>query len=476
MLIHIINHEIKTLLRSGWMVVIALLMMAVIGFASYNGYQKTSQRTNDIQEAMKSMAKSDATMLENIEKAEKGIDTGLPYWKVPTSPSVVGFRHPRTVAMDAQPLSLIATGQSDMYSHYMESSTYGNNFALDNTEMSNPVQLLFGTFDLAFVFVFIIPLLIIAFTYDLLSKEKELGTLRVIGAQPISVTKWLFQKLAFRFAFFALVSILFFLVFLGMFAPHAFQNFTSVLLAIFQIIAYELFWFVLAGIVNVKINHSAKNAVILIGLWLLTVLIIPVTANQVGTSLFPTPSRLNMINEIRQANKEMEKKQDKILDAYLRDHPELANTDTTKKYNFWHKYFASQKILQDEIKPLLGSYEEALSKQQKVVNYMKYLSPALVMNESFNRLAGTSSDDYLNYKKQVVEFSEEWRNHIVPLLFQDKKYSRKTYEKRPIFQFKPLANNQLVIFNIIATLVLIGVLLGIVFFMRPNPNNSGSIY
>jgi len=52
-------------------------------------------------------------------------------------------------------------------------------------------------------------------------------------------------------------------------------------------------------IVNIKINDSSKNAITLIGFWLLLVLVIPATLNQIGNTLYPTPSRLKMINEIR---------------------------------------------------------------------------------------------------------------------------------------------------------------------------------
>lgn len=468
MLAHIISYEVKSLFRSGWLLAIILLMTATIGFASLNGYQKANQRSKEISEAMQELKESDEQLLNNLDLIAQGKDTGLPYWKNPTQPSVIGSRHPRTVAMDAQPLAILATGQSDMYSHHMKTSTYGNNFALDISTISNPVQLLFGTFDLAFVFVFIIPLFIIAFTFNLLSREKESGTLRVVAAQPVSVTRWLFQKMLVRFVLFALVSIALFLAFLFFFAPQAFQHPLSVALTIFQIISYELFWFVMSGIVNVKINNTAKNAMTLIVAWLLIVLIIPVTANQLGASLYPAPSRLAMLNEIRQANIEIEKKQDEILDSYLRDHPELVDSTNDKSYNFWHKYFASQNILKGEIQPLIDDYQYSIDRRQQIVNYLKYLSPAIITQESFNRLAGTSFEDYNNYKEQVMSYTEAWRGHIIPLLFQDAKYSKSIHERRPVFDYKPLTYNKIVTWNIIATLFLMLIIVSISIFGRKN--------
>lgn len=458
MFTHIIKYDLKTLLRSGWMAALTLLILVLLGFGAYNGNKKIAQRNTDLAAAKEELQKSDEKMLKDIALIEQGTDTGLPYWRLPTNPAVVGMRHPRVVSMEAQPLGLVATGQSDMYAHFMEPGTFGNNFALDYSEIVNPVQLLFGTFDMAFVFIFIVPLLIIAFTYNLLSQEKERGTLRVVGSQAVSIKKWLFQKLVFRFVFFVALCVIFFLLFIFLFSPPAFQHPVDILLSILLIATYALFWFVLSGIVNIRVNKSSKNALVLIGLWLLIVLIIPVTANQVGASLYPTPSRLKMINEIREANRDIEKKQDKILDAYLRDHPELAGTTDKKNYNFWHKYFASQKVLQKEIEPLLNKHQSTVKKQQQLIRYFKYLSPSIIMQESFNKIAGTSADDYDNYKQQVFAYAEVWRKHIVPLIFQEKKYNKTHYENRPIFEFKPLKKQTMLFYNIASMLLIILIL------------------
>lgn len=239
-----------------------------------------------------------------------------------------------------------------------------------------------------------------------------------------------------------------------MFTPQAFQNPTALLLAVVQILTYELFWFVLSGIINIKVNNSARNAMMLIGLWLLIVLIIPVTANQLGNALYPSPSRMLMLNELRHINQQLEEKRDEILDSYLQDHPELAAEDDTKKYNFWHKYYAAQDVLREEVEPLIASHESALRQRQQVVNFMKFLSPAIVIQESFSKLAGTSAQDYKEYKKQIMEYTDAWRGHIIPLLFKDEKYNKRRYDERPIFEYKPTNKKGLLVQNILLSFVM----------------------
>lgn len=452
-----LSYEIKLLFRKHWILMLATIIAVLFFFASYNGAQKVSQRTNDITNINKQVQEEDATMLQLLADIEAGKDTDTPYWLLPTSPMTIGNRHPRVAAMTAQPLAFIATGQSDLYTHYMRPEAYGNNFALDYAEMTNPVQLLFGSFDLAFVLIYILPLLIIAFTFNVLSKEKELGTLKLLGAQPISIFKWLVQKMTIRFILFTAITLLLLLISIAVFSPNGFNDISNLLGVILMVITYILFWFVVACIVNIKVNDSSKNALMLIGVWLLVVLVIPATINQASNSLYPTPSRLKMINEIRQLKKENAKKQDEILDSYLRDHPELASAGNKEDYNFWHNYFASEKVLQEKTTPLLANYDAQLQKQQNFVGIFKYISPAVLMQEALNNIAGTSENHYNNFKKQVVNFSDEWRNYIVPMLFKGEKFSKKNYDELPTFEYKNKISNAIWL-NLVAIIIISGLI------------------
>ena len=302
--------------------------------------------------------------------------------------------------------------------------------------MVNPVQLLFGNFDLAFVIIFILPLLIIAFTFNILSKEKELGTLRIIGAQPISIVKWLLQKMAIRYMVFSLIVFGILLATLAVFTANAFTEMDQVLELFLIIAGYNLFWFVAAAIVNIKINDSSKNAIALIGVWLLVVLVLPATINQIGNSLYPIPSRLNMINEIRLIKKENEEKQNEIMDEYMRNHPELSEGNNDQNFGFWHNYFASEKMMEEKTKQLLAEYELQLKKQQDLITTFKYVSPAILMQQTLNNIAGTSEKHYNDYKIQVFEFSTTWRNYLVPMLFKEQKFTEKNYHELPEFHYK----------------------------------------
>ena len=431
-----LKYELKLLMRSKWLILLSISIVLLFAFATYNGNKNVAKRLTDISKMEKEFLKKDSTMLVTLTKIEKGEKVDTPYWQLPNDPITVGYRYPRLAIMQPETLSFIATGQSDMYTHFKSPTVRGNNFALDYSEMVNPVQLLFGNFDLAFVFIYILPLLIIAFSFNVLSKEKELGTLRLLGAQPIAVNIWLIQKIGIRYFVFTTITIVALFVSIGLFSALAFNDFGSLIKLLLLISGYILFWFILSCFVNIKINDSSKNALTLIGIWLLIVMVVPATINQIGNSLYPTPSRLKMINEIRLIKKENEEKQNKIMNDYLRSHPELATENQDQKFGFWHNYFASEKIMEEKTAPLLAGYDSQLKKQQNLINMFKYISPAILMQQSLNNIAGTSEKHYNDFKKQVFEFSNSWREYLVPMLFKEQVFTTKNYREMPRFSYK----------------------------------------
>lgn len=191
----------------------------------------------------------------------------------------------------------------------------------------------------------------------------------------------------------------------------------------------------------------------LISIWLLVVMIIPATINQIGNTLYPTPSRLKMINEIRLIKKENEEKQDAIMNNYLRNHPELALQSNDSKFGFWHNYFASEKVMEEKTKPLLIEYDSQLQKQQNLISVFKYLSPAILMQQSLNNIAGTSEKHYNDYKKQVFEFSTVWRDHLVPMLFKEEKVTAKNFNELPSFNYTNRVKNN-VWFNLLSIIII----------------------
>ena len=466
------KYELKLLLRSRWIQLLGFLLIVLFGFSTFNGMQKVEKRKSDILIAKQQVEELDQAMLKLLDSVEQGMKVSASSRTIPTSPMAVGNYHPRVAAKEPQPMSFVSTGQADMFTHYIKPTVAGDDFALNFTEMTSPVQLLFGSFDLAFVIVYLLPLLIIAFTYNVLSSEKDQGSLPLLASQPISIRKWVFQKLILRFFWLLLlvfVSMKLVFIVVGL-NPIDWGN----ILALFGLtLSYMLFWFALAFLVNLFIDSSTKNAVSLIMLWVVIVLLTPSVINQLGATLYPMPSRTLMINEMRETKAEANKIQDEILDNFLRDHPEYAINDSTQSRNFYHRYMASQKVVKEKLEPIVDSYEEQLHQQHIWSKKLQWISPAIVVQQSLNQLAGSSTENYGNYRRQVIEFAGEWRNYFTNLLYNNIPFSKRDYTSLPKFKYKTDSNGTIIVIPALGISLISAGLLGIGFIVKGKSEKRG---
>ena len=279
---YIFKYEMKLLLRSRWIQILTILLLLLFGFSSHNGKERVAKRTADINAAKIELREDDQIMLKVLDSVERGLSVNIPRWTIPSNPMAVGNYHPRVASMEPQSMAFIATGQSDLFTHYVKPKVSGDDFALNFTEMTSPIQLLFGSFDLAFVIVYLLPLIIIAFSFNVLSSEKESGSLKLLASQPINIRSWLLKKLIVRYFWVALIVVLT-LIAVFLFLGVEWQATASYLPELFALIlVYMLFWFALAFLVNLWINSSSKNAISLIGLWVFFVLLAPSILNQLS--------------------------------------------------------------------------------------------------------------------------------------------------------------------------------------------------
>ncbi|MEX0275016.1 MAG: DUF3526 domain-containing protein, partial [Flavobacteriaceae bacterium] len=102
---------------------------------------------------------------------------------------------------------------------------------------------------------------------------------------------------------------------------------------------------------------------------------------------------------------------------------------------FYHRYMASQKLVKEELSPLVQTYEDQLRKQQNWIGRFKWISPAIIAQQSLNQMAGTSTQDYENFRKQAVDFAEAWREHFMPFLYNNRNFYQKDYSNLPKFQY-----------------------------------------
>ena len=128
-----------------------------IGYAVVNGVRWVNFQRAALRAEAEQVARYERiTARERLERAGKPV-TGF---GDPRNPTMFGSRFgPRYAVLPPAALAPLSVGQSDLLPFYFKVSTDARETVVAATEIENPHRLLVGRFDLAFVLVFLYPLL-----------------------------------------------------------------------------------------------------------------------------------------------------------------------------------------------------------------------------------------------------------------------------------------------------------------------------
>lgn len=465
MLTQIMWHDWRNLSADRTLWAITGVLAIVIGYGSFNGAAWSRFQGQTLRAAAAEEQERLDTVRRDIVAANEG-KIKPPSFIDPRSPAAVGRRlGVRYAFMPPGPLAPLAIGQSDLYPYYFKVSTSSRDTFLNNDEIEHPVHLLSGRFDLAFVILYLYPLAILALSYNLISGEKETGTLALTLSQPVSLARLAAGKVALRFAF--VLALAAGLSLAGVLAGGADLTAEGSLLRlalwIGVVAAYGAFWFALAVWVNALGGSSPTNAMALSSLWLTLVLLIPSLLNVLAKVVHPVPSRVEMINAMRGASGEASAQGSKLLARYYEDHPELA-AGKEGPADFNTITIAAQEEVERRMQPVLDQFDAQLDGQQALLDRYRYLSPAIVAQSALNDLAGASVHRYKHFLGLSDGFHRAWRAWFVPRILKRGTLAAADIDALPAFQFREeplngvISRASIALAGLFAPAVLIGII------------------
>ncbi|MBA3891524.1 MAG: DUF3526 domain-containing protein [Gemmatimonadaceae bacterium] len=437
MFARILRHDWRMLRADLAILAVAVIFGTAIALALANGAGWTAGREAVLAGALAEEEERFAELQAEIHHLERDGGRVSPF-RDPRNPSTLGHsRGGRYAVMPPGPLAAVSIGQSDLLPSYYRMSMEARELMASAAELENPHRLLAGRFDLAFVIIYLYPLLILVLGYNLLSAEKEQGTLTLTLSQPVRLRTIVAAKVILRGA--VLLGLAVALCALGLVLARTGTGDGTWLprLALWCLVvaAYGGFWFALAALIASFGRPSATNAMVLAGAWLVLVVILPASLNLAVTTFHPVPSRVQMIQAIRLASDEATAAGSRVLAQYYEDHPELA-ADTTERAmtDFSLIRVAVNDEVERQVQPVVLRYHTQLEAQQRAVSRLRYLSPAIVAQDAMNDIAGTGTARHRHFVALVDDYHREWREFFVPLIFQRARVT--TPETIPRFAFR----------------------------------------
>lgn len=420
----VFRHELRVLIADRSLALVCGLLVLMIGYGLFVGFKQAQLRERMVAEVLARQEAAEKSNKDLLDQVLAGRDAPLPFSSPANPAAMAGGLAGRYVVLPNASLAALAIGQSDMIPNYYAITYRSKVQFMYDTEVENPWNLLAGHLDLAFVIVFVLPLLIFAISYNLLSSEREQGTLRMLCSQPLAISTLLVGKVAARAVCLlsgaAVLPIAFLLIILP--ATRGLQELILLLSWGALVTAYGLFWFAVAVLVNTAKRSSSANALILTAIWTVLVLIAPIAINVVVSWLSPAPSRTELASRTRVVTAESLRRYENLYSA---DYRYTSNPDvlTVKDGHIevperMRAFFLAKKDVDERIEELLQLFDQQLAAQQQWVDRFAFLSPAIIVNEAMSSVAGNGSRRYLVFKRQVESFHNAWRRYFYPRILE----------------------------------------------------------
>lgn len=372
-----------------------------------------------------------------------------------TLPNVVGNRTFRLVENAPSDWASLSVGQRDIFPYHLYVRYWSLSRQILTAEIANPEKLLTGNFDLAFVLIYIFPLFIIALSYNLISGEREGGTLSLLLSNPITESQITYFKIAFHGLLsysIALLLVVLAIVICGIALD------SKLVLWLLTIALYFAFWYGIVLIISQLKRNSSFNALSLLGVWIVVVIILPTLINLYLSSVYAAPPKNDLTQAIRHEYEEIWEKYDDKKHRFataqrLAVKYPAYQSDTS--YNWEDKYMlAEYDFYDDRLAPVFDKYQKLSVQKESLGEKLSVLSAAALAQQIFNGIAQTDTRHHYYFLDEVKRFHAELKVFFYTKVFQNKPFRMTDFEKIPTYKANPQGNDTSAVLTKIGALLL----------------------
>ena len=281
----------------------------------------------------------------------------------------------------------------------------------------------FGELSSALILQLLIPLLLIFWGFDLIAKERENGTLKILLTQAISWQELIGGKTLGLFTLSLNVLLPAFLlsallIGLNMESHTGVEPLVRWVLLAFLYLTYILIINLLVVFISAKSQSSKSALTQLIGCWLVFTLVLPKISQVVGQNLYHSPSKIEFDTAI-------EAELIKLGDSHNPNDPHFSalkdsllkayGVDSTHKlpFNYGGVVMQEGERLSAEVynrhqKQLVQTYEC----QQAIVKKTAILNPFIAIKNISMALSGTDYANYQDFQKQTEAYRYQLAQHM----------------------------------------------------------------
>lgn len=414
---NILRTELLRMARGRWLLPLWLGFLALCAYAAWEGAAWSAQRgaalaaIQDEEREVHQMRRSQ--IVNELTPDNKSRYGGAIY------ATAMSFR----ATLPQGELPVLTAGQAEGYPMaakifpFVASNTIFDEYMAG---MENPAVLAAGRFDLAFVLVWLLPLLVLAGSFDLWAFERERGMEPWLLAQPVSPARYLLAKAAARALLLVvpltlvLVAVLWFTAAPG---PAALLQ-VAVLSTL-----YGLFWLGFAILVNVFARNAAQAALGCVAGWLALVVLVPALALGLADLVAPPSNPAERTNALRAMAMQARAETRQQADASRPERAPAPNIpDNLRKRAV--EVERGEQLIRAAVQPYRAQDERRLY----WMTVLRASSPAIAFQDALERLAGTDAARARRFQDQAHAFLLDVRRLTQRYLEQDRLLTAADYD------------------------------------------------
>lgn len=306
---------------------------------------------------------------------------------------------------------------------------YGQIYASEIQHYDNTVL---GAFDLAFIWIYLLPIAIGLLCVNILADEKNSGRWPLLRAQVKSVAHFLSARLTIYFLLLTLLNGSILLVAATVLNTAIDQR----CLAIFGLLViYQFFWFSVAGIIAHAGKNAGFNVLSYCGLWLFAAFLLPGLhyLKQMNSEELNTGVAI-LLEQREQMNDSWDRDKDKDFAQFLQNNPRWQDTSPLPGDFHWKWYYAmrtmSDTAVMDQAEKLrklrLDAYQSAA--------FWAWFSPVMSFQRSLHSAAGTHGPAHQEYLDKVTQYHSSLKDFYYPHYFFEEPFPREKLDDIPRMQ------------------------------------------
>lgn len=181
---------------------------------------------------------------------------------------------------------------------------------------------------------------------------------------------------------------------------------------------YLTFWFAVGGCVVSFGKSSGTNAITLLAVWLVLVVVAPVTINNYVTHRYPIGESMSLsVRQRDQYHKKWDTDKRMTINKFDSVYPQYSHYPIQDSGFSWRWYYAMQHMGDLESAKERSELNDKLHKRNRLSTMIADYIPSLKVQMVLSQLGRSDLTSYLDFLEGTTVFHERKRLHFYPYIF-----------------------------------------------------------